>query len=71
MDIPSGLVKVFDDTGIVGQRINIADCQTSNETRGLFVVKKISGAVDLFQFFFFSFWGAALRDDTKNGCVAD
>ena len=52
MDIPSGLVKVFDDTGIVGQRINIADCQTSNETRGLFVVKKISGAVDLFQFFF-------------------
>ena len=53
MDIPSGLVKVFDDTGIVGQRINIADCQTSNETRGLFVVKKISGAVDLFQFFFF------------------
>ena len=51
MDIPSGLVKVFDDTGIVGQRINNADCQTSNETGGLFVVKKISGAVDLFQFF--------------------
>ena len=32
--------------------MNIADCQTSNETGGLFVVKKISGAVDLFQFFF-------------------
>ena len=31
--------------------MNIADCQTSNETAGLFVVKKISGAVDLFQFF--------------------
>ena len=27
--------------------MNIADCQTSNETGGLFVVKKISGAVDL------------------------
>ena len=50
--------------------MNIADCQTSNETGGLFEVKKISGAVDLFQFFF-SLWGAALRDDTKNGCVAD
>ena len=33
------------------RRMNIADCQTSNETGGLFVVKKISGAVDLFQFF--------------------
>ena len=31
--------------------MNIAECQTSNETRGLFVVKKISGAVDLFQQF--------------------
>ena len=51
MDIPSGLAEVFDDTGIRGQRMNIADCQTSNETGGLFVVKKISGAVDLFQFF--------------------
>ena len=50
--------------------MNIADCQTSNETGGLFLVKKISGAVDLFQFFV-SLWGAALRDDTKNGCVAD
>ena len=41
--------------------MNIADSQTSNER---------SGAVDLFHFFF-SLWGAALRDDTKNGCVAD
>ena len=31
--------------------MNMADCQTSNETGGLFVVKKTSGAVDLFQFF--------------------
>ena len=53
--------------------MNIPDYQTGNETGGLFVVKKISGAVDLFQFFFlfFGLWGAALRDDTKNGCVAD
>ena len=50
--------------------MNIPECQTGSETGGLFVVKKISGAVDLFQFFF-SLWGAALRDDTKNGCVAD
>ena len=33
--------------------MNIPDYQTGNETGGLFVVKKISGAVDLFQFFFF------------------
>ena len=31
--------------------MNIPECQTGNETGGLFVVKKISGPVDLFQFF--------------------
>ena len=34
-------------------------------------IKKVVERSDMKINFFYNLWGGALRDDTKNGCVAD